>query len=231
MKTRPPTHPALPRPARHTRGHALGYTAVEVLIALTLFAVGTAGVLSLQRASIVGSADARRSDIGAAIASEWLERLRRDALSWNLPNAANPTLPSNHGTATRYLAPVVDGPTGSASAGAASPWITLGVPGSAADNDRLGSASYDIVGRPLLAADVATNGIFCTQYRLQWVSYDDSGPVVIGGMMRAEVRVLYLESGDRLPCVGGAAGDPPIPGGFPAGFKSINMTTTLRQNP
>ncbi len=217
------------RSPRSARARA-GYTAVEVLIALTLFAVGTAGVLSLQRASIVGSADARRSDVASAIASEWLERLRQDSLAWNLPNAANPGAPSNHGTATKYLGVVVTGPTGTSDAGAASPWITPAVPGTQADNDRLGSPSYDIVGRPLIAADVPNFGLYCMQYRLQWVAFDNSGPIVIGAMMRAEVRVLYLTSGDRLPCAA-LVGDPPVPAGFPAGYKSINMTTTLRQNP
>lgn len=217
-------------PTRSLRARSAGYTAVEVLIALTLFAVGTAGVLSLQRASIVGSADARRSDVAAAVGSEWLERLRQDSLAWNLPNAANPGAPSNHSTATRYLSVVVDGPTGTSDAGAASPWITPNVPGTAADNERLGSPAYDVVGRPLIASDVGEFGIYCMQYRLQWVSYDDSGPLVIGGMMRAEVRVLYLASGDRLLCTA-IVGDPAVPAGFPVGYKSINMTTTLRQNP
>ncbi len=225
MIGRSPRSPRSPR-SRRSRG----YTAVEVLIALTLFAVGTAGVLSLQRASIVGSADARRSDVASAIASEWLERLRQDSLAWNLPNAANPGAASNHGTATKYLGVVVDGPTGTSDAGAASPWITPAVPGTQTDVDRLGSPSYDIVGRALVTADVPNFGVYCTQYRLQWISYDNSGPLVIGGMMRAEVRVLYLTSGDRLPCAA-LTGDPPVPAGFPTGYKSINMTIALRQNP
>ena len=105
------------------RSRARGYTAIEVLVAMTLFAVGTASVLSLQRASIVGSSDARRNDVATAVGSEWIERLRQDSLAWTLPSAADPGGPSNIATATKLLAPggtlaVVLGPTGTSDAGA-----------------------------------------------------------------------------------------------------------------
>ena len=60
--------PSFPHGARMTRRRSRGYTAIEVLVALTLFAVGTASVLSLQRAAIVGASDARRTDVATAVA-------------------------------------------------------------------------------------------------------------------------------------------------------------------
>jgi len=211
-----------------SRAGALGYTAVEVLVALTLFAVGTAGVLSLQRASIVGSSDARRTDVATAVGAEWIERLRQDSMAWNLPNAENPTAPSNHGTATKLLAPVVVGPVGTSDAGADTPWITAAIPANAAAMLDRGSPAYDLVGRPLLDTEVTTTGAaICVQYRLQWVV---EPAVDQNGLMRAEVRVLYLAAGGRVGCVPGN-GDPTTPTGFPNGFRSVNLTTTLRQNP
>ena len=218
--TRPQGRPS--RRAR-SRARALGYTAIEVLVALTLFAVGTAGVLSLQRASIVGSSDARRTDVATAVGAEWIERLRQDSMGWNLPNAENPTVPSNHATATKLLGPVVLGPVGTSDAGADTPWLTPALPANAAAMLDRGSPAYDLVGRPLLDSEVLTTGAaICVQYRLQWVVQDN--------LMRAEVRVVYLAAGGRVGCVAGS-GDPTAPAGFPNGFRSVNLTTTLRQNP
>lgn len=205
-----------------SRARARAYTAIEVLVALTLFAVGTAGVLSLQRAAIVGSSDARRTDVATAIGSEWIERLRQDSLAWTLPNSENPGALSNHGSATKLLGVVVPGPPGTSDAGADTPWITATVAPDLTTLLSRGSPAYDLVGRPLLVGDVATEAAFCVQYRLQWV--------VIDNLMRAEVRVVYLQAGGRVGCAAGT-GDPVAPAGFPTGFRSINLTSALRQNP
>ncbi len=217
--------PSFPHGTRMTRRRSRGYTAIEVLVALTLFAVGTASVLSLQRAAIVGASDARRTDVATAVGAEWLERLRQDSLAWTLPSASNPTGASNLTTATKILGAnaIPVGPTGTSDAGADTPWITAGLPGDVATLLDRGSPAYDIVGRPLITpAEVTNDGAFCVQYRLQWIIPDS--------LIRAEVRVHYLVSGGRIPCAGGT-GDPSVPAGFPNGFRSVHLTTTLRQNP
>lgn len=218
----------LPRMSHRTRSR--GYTAIEVLVALTLFAVGTAGVLSLQRASIVGSSDARRNDVATAVGAEWIERLRQDSLGWTLPSSQNSAV-SNHATATKLLGVVVDGPAGTSDAGADTPWVTAALPGDATTLLDRGSPAYDLVGRPLQMGEVATDGSFCVQYRLQWVVSPNLGAVNFqAGVMRAEVRVLYMASGGRIGCTAGT-GDPTVPAGFPNGFRSIHFTTMLRSNP
>lgn len=209
------------------RSRSLGYTAIEVLVALTLFAVGTAGVLSLQRAAIVGSSDARRTDVATAIGAEWIERLRQDSTAWTLPNAENPTAMSNHTTATKLLSVAVLGPVGTSDAGADTPWNTAALPPDAAALLDRGSPAYDLVGRPLLAGEVATDAAICVQYRVQTMAVDAANNPTL---MRAEVRVVYLAAGGRIGCAAGN-GDPVAPAGFPTGFRSINLTTTLRQNP
>lgn len=213
------------------RSRARGYTAIEVLVAMTLFAVGTASVLSLQRASIVGSSDARRNDVATAVGSEWIERLRQDSLAWTLPSAADPGGPSNIATATKLLAPggtlaVVLGPTGTSDAGAETDWITAPIPATVAGLLDLGTPAYDLVGRPLTTLDIGgappQPPQICVQYRLQWIIPDS--------LIRAEVRVLYLAAGGAIGCTPGT-GNPTTPPGFPNGFRSVNFTTSLRQNP
>lgn len=218
------------------RSRSRGYTAIEVLVALTLFAVGTAGVLSLQRAAIVGSSDARRNDVAASIGSEWMERLRKDALAWTLPSAADPSAASNLGTATRILSanPIPLGPVGTPTTGADTPWITAPIPGNALALGESGSPAYDLVGRGLTTADMGganpEQPRYCVQYRVQWLVPETPPPQLAPPLLRAEVRVLYLVSGGAIGCAPGT-GDPTVPAGFPAGFHSVTFTTTLKQNP
>src|SRR5271154_1609339 len=68
-----------------------GYTAVEVLMAMTVMTIGAAAVMSMQKTSIQGNLDARKTDMANSIARMWVERLERDAMQWTLPSAQNPT--------------------------------------------------------------------------------------------------------------------------------------------
>ncbi len=218
-------------PSPNPRSLARGYTAVEILVAITLFGVGTAGVLSLQRAAIIGSADARKVDVATAVAGEWIERLRKDSFAWTLPNASNPTSPSNHNTATRYLAVVVDGPTGTSDAGADTDWITPTIATTVTGAEE-GTAAYDLLGRPMASSDseyLNQEAPFCVQYRLHWLSYDPGG---IGQMMRAEVRVFWAAQSSRVPCIAGTGNPASLEGrgAFPDGYKTVQLTTTLRGN-
>ena len=53
---------------RGPRAHARGYTAVEVLMAMTLFAIGAAGVISMQKVTMQGGEDARRTSSCRSVA-------------------------------------------------------------------------------------------------------------------------------------------------------------------
>jgi prepilin-type N-terminal cleavage/methylation domain-containing protein len=68
---------------------ARGYTMIEILVSMTLLAIGAAGVMAMQKAAVQGHQDARQMDVANAIAREWMERLRRDAMMWT-PDATKP---------------------------------------------------------------------------------------------------------------------------------------------
>ncbi len=155
----------------HTRT-ARGYTAIEVLIALTVMAIGAAAVMSMQKASIQGNLDARKMDVANSIARMWVERLERDATQWTQPNNTN-GLANNLGTATTLLINLDTG------------WfVPTAVPPM--------SYAYDILGRDLAAADAAS-AVFCVNMRLKTLV---SGIAVQGGasvpqLIRADVRVVW----------------------------------------
>ena len=135
-----------PRRLQHARVRARsrGYNAVEVLMAMTIFAIGAGGVISMQKTAVQANYDARTLDVATALARTWQERLARDAVSWRAPNDF---------TGTTYLSAANGAPTWTVPAATA---VLAG-----------GSPAFDLLGR-----DVAINDpsmIFCTQIRLEWL--------------------------------------------------------------
>jgi prepilin-type N-terminal cleavage/methylation domain-containing protein len=161
----------------HPRTGERGYTVVEVMSAMTLFAIGAAGVISMQRVTIQGGDDARKFDLATNIAHEWEHRLQRDAFNWTEPNSVVST--SNRATATLWLKAVADSPgTWAVPAGAPAPPI-----------DGYSNA-FDLLGKDIDPSD--PDHIFCVQYRLSWLAKDqgtsDANPTAL---IRAEIRVFW----------------------------------------
>jgi prepilin-type N-terminal cleavage/methylation domain-containing protein len=159
---------------RSSRGRR-GYTVVEVLSALTLFAVGAAGVIGMQRVTIQGGADARNFDIATNIAREWQHRLQRDALQWTSPNAINTT--SN-----------IDNTYWLDSSNIDNTWrVPIAGPGGAGQSGY--SAAFDLLGHDIDPA--STDHVFCVQYRLNWITAQAAANPTITALIRAEIRVFW----------------------------------------
>jgi len=193
-----------------------GYTAVEVLIAMGMFAVGAAGVMGMQRISVQANADTRRADVANQILREWVERLHRDSLIWT-----NPTGSPNGLNDTKWLKTSVITSGLATDAGIdPTPWVLPGggVPGS----QPLGiSPAFDTLGRELTASESA---FYCVQYRPEWLVDADGGA---SPLIRAEVRVYWSRAIDSSGTVVCAAGTPT---GGDTKYHFAYATTTLRQN-
>ena len=183
---------AMTRAARRSLRARRGFTAVEVMVAMTLFAIGGAGIIAMERTAVQASQDARALDTGSAIGREWVERIRRDALLWGVPDPSagnNPILVND--AKLRWLkAPEV---VASPAPGPPSAWrvppLANGVPGA--------RPTFDILGREVDSA--APEVKYCVQYRLEAVQYDQPAPAPITAAttIRVDVRVLWSRQIDN----------------------------------
>lgn len=166
-------------PSRMQRAARRGYTVVEVLSAMTLFAIGAAGVIGMQRVTIQGGMDARNFDMATNIAREWQNRLQRDSLSWTSPNSLSA---SSNLDSTLWLDEANIG------AGWRVPVVGPQVAGY--------SAAFDMLGHDIAPASV--DHVFCTQYRLAWIAPQGAAAAAnVTAILRAEIRVFWarLENG------------------------------------
>lgn len=159
--------------ARWKRACQRGYTAIEVLVSLSIVIVGAAGVISMQRATIQGDVDARRMDMANAIARQWTERLRTDAMLWTLPAAINPN--SNFSQAALLQNVAIP---------ANAQWF---IPDQRLPAPTNWSPGMDALGSDVPLTDLGDDknryALFCTHVRLTWLIQDQ--------LMRADVRVFW----------------------------------------
>jgi prepilin-type N-terminal cleavage/methylation domain-containing protein len=202
-----------------SRSRAAGYTAVEVLMAMTVMAIGAAAVISMQRASMQGNMDARQTDIANAIARTWVERLQEDAMQWTLPSSSNP---AGNNCSTAQIA----------CNNVTSAWF-LPTQYSAAGKNVVWSPGFDILGRD--DSDL-TNAFFCVNVRLTYLV--NPAPPVEPGLIRADVRVLWPRGlyGSPIglgtsPCNAATAKleDPNGNAQQPL-YHAIYLTTTIKEN-
>jgi prepilin-type N-terminal cleavage/methylation domain-containing protein len=200
---------------------ARGYTAVEVLIAMTVMAIGAAAVMTMQKASVQGNLDARRLDVANGIARMWEERLQADAMGWTTPNASTPlsNLTSTNGGNGSQVADGIAAP---------GRWIlpthyATSAPGSQE------TYIFDILGRDLYGSEL-TSAVYCVAIRLTPLVPPTTAP----GLVRADVRVLWLRGLGSNPsggqfCVGGGAATSDSPD--PDIYHALYVTTALKENP
>jgi hypothetical protein len=191
------------------------------MLSIIVLGVGAAGVMSMQKASVQGNADAHMMDMGNAIAREWIERLRRDAMTWTMPDANHA---QNWSTNTFLISQI--GATANVGK-----WIWPALP-SAGSNAGVADPGYgrtfDVLGRDLPVAGASQPGsAFCTNVRGDWLVQDQ--------LIRAEVRVYWLRQLYAAPsaafCSGSETPDTTGAGGGTQVYHFIYAATALARNP
>jgi prepilin-type N-terminal cleavage/methylation domain-containing protein len=213
----------LPMPRRRLlpRPLARGYTVVEVLLAMTVLTIGASAVMSMQKASMQGNLDARRTDVANGIARMWMERIRKDAMSWTLPSPASPGSASNFASAsllghagTGWFLPTDYLP-------ATAPFASI-------------SPGFDMLGRdvPTVAGLTSTTAppIFCVHMSETWLVQNAVNPT--DSLLRVDLRVVWRRGITTSTYAAGpcdtAVATAKIPD--PSLYASLYMTTAVRAN-
>ncbi|MCK6533970.1 MAG: prepilin-type N-terminal cleavage/methylation domain-containing protein [Polyangiaceae bacterium] len=151
-----------------------GYTAVELLMAISIFAIGVSGIIAMQKVTVGANKHARDLAIATHIAQAWLEQLSADAAAWNHPSPKATTSDLNQ---TTWLQQVGAG------------WVRPAYSGA-----RVFGAGFDALGNPVSDANPG-DAVFCAHIRLSWLYPEASG----NGLIRTEVRVFWLRDGQGAP--------------------------------
>ena len=203
--------------AKHARSR--GFTAVEVLMAMTLFAVGAAGVIGMQRVTIQGGEDARRFDMATNIANEWIARLQKDASFWR--TEPDTTKPDTMGFNTTTWLKNIDA--------CANEFCTIPMPAGPTFEGL--SPAFDIFGRDLPTG--TTDAYYCVQYRLTWIAPPGTAPynrpLKPSSIMRAEVRVYWNRVEKDL--IKNCASPPPEAIAVNPQYHMVYAATSLREGP
>jgi len=161
-----------------------GYTVVELMMSLAIFATGVTGIVAMQRATVTTNLLARNVTIANGIAQAWLSQLQADGALWR----PTPLIPTGGVANTVWLG----------SANTANGLWQLPT----YDATRQFGPMFDGFGAP-----VAANGQFCAQIRLTWLYGDgiSQGGLAGNGLIRTEVRVFWPR--DTITTAGFDAGD------------------------
>jgi len=162
-------------------------------MAISVLTLGAAGVIAMQKATLIGNTNARNLATATVIAQGWIERLRVDAQSWNEP-AGVPDLSD-----TKWVNTIL----------AAGTWTE---PDQAvAATSPIGAGQADIMGADVYGADTSAPA-FCTQVRLTRFTTNpatctanalvanDPSLCTLYRMVRVEVRVFWDKSMRQLDC-------------------------------
>lgn len=153
-----------------------GYTVIELMMSLAVFAVGVAGIIGMQKVAISSNQHAKNLAIATHIAQAWLDELAVEAGQWNQTGDFDETT---------WLAHV------GAEGGPPGEWFR---PEYSATR-RFGPA-FDALGNPVAPSDMAMNAQFCADIRLTWM-YGQVRAKEGGGLIRAQVRVFFRKDGLR----------------------------------
>lgn len=151
---------------------ARGYTAVELLMAITIFAIGVTGIIAMQKVTVAANQHAKNLTIATHVAQGWVDQLAADATLWNHPSAQNPV---SDITDTLWLKNV----------SLPNVWFRP-----AWDNNRAFGAGFNSLGQPIDDTQIGEQH-FCTHIRLSPLYPATAG----NGLIRAEVRVFWLRQG------------------------------------
>lgn len=151
---------------------ARGYTVIELVMSLGVLAIGTSGVIAMQKVAIASNRHAKDLATATRVAEAWADQLAADAMLWTI-NAAN----------TSTLASTT--------------WLKLADPTQTVewfapdfDNNRNFGPAFSIQGVPIDTSRTPGLARFCTHLRFAYL-HNPTTPFPGHGVIRAQIRVFW----------------------------------------
>lgn len=204
--------------ARSLRRAALrGYTIVELVMSLSVLAIGASGVIAMQKVAISSNRHAKEMAIASRIAEGWADQLALDGSIWTINAAGNTTIAS-----TTWL-------------NQANPTQTVDWFGPAFDPLRNYGAAFGALGNPIDPGARPDLIRFCAQLRFAYL-HSPTLPTPGHGVIRAEIRVFWQaeDASLRATSVTSSAACQVAPADFTSFLPATNviyMTTSVAQAP
>jgi prepilin-type N-terminal cleavage/methylation domain-containing protein len=215
------------------RATARGYTIIEVIMALSVLAIGGMGVVALQKFTVIGAYNARAIAGATSAANGWLDVMQNEAAAWNVPTNTDIIA----GATTTGPMPILR--TAAASAGT---WVAI--PTTTPD-------SPNGPGTPIYGS-TPVDMFYCSQVRVVFLGVRDptqtghtSGPGATSNLagptdiMRVDVRTYYAKNGRPVTTECGWAGTD-VDGMFTSGnapngnsrwdYGFVYVSGTIRRN-
>jgi prepilin-type N-terminal cleavage/methylation domain-containing protein len=164
------------------RSPARGYTLVELLMAITVFAFGVSGVIAMQKVTLASNRHAKNLAIATRIAEGWADQLTADGSLWTVDTAGA----STRGKTT---------------------WLKLADPSRIVDwfmpafSSTLGfGPAFGALGQPRDPTTRPEQAAFCTHIRFGFLA-SETLPTTGNGVIRAQIRVFYRREEPGLASV------------------------------
>jgi type IV pilus assembly protein PilV len=200
---------------RLRRTAALGYTIVELMMSLSVLAIGVSGVIAMQRVTLATNRHAKDLSIATRIGEAWIDQLTADGMTWTTDGSGTSTLPN-----TVWLKAATPNNEGS--------WDTP-----VYSKELLFGPAFGPLGQPRDPDDQPQLNHFCAHIRLAFLQ-NENGSTTGNGVIRAQVRVFWLREDQATAAPSGAICKVVTPAAFAGSLDAFHMlylTTSIRELP
>jgi type IV pilus assembly protein PilV len=192
---------------------ARGYTIVELLMSLSVLAIGVSGVIAMQKVTISSNRHAKELAVATRIAEAWADQLAMDGMLWTTSQGRSNT-----------------------------EWLKLADPAKtiewfppAHSTTRGFGSAFDALGAPVNATVAPQLAHFCAHIRFAYL-HSDTAPTAGNGVIRAQVRVFWRreDNSTSLPTTTDGnlcATEDTIFSGNLDSFQVVYLTTAVAQSP
>jgi type IV pilus assembly protein PilV len=193
------------------------YTVIELVLSLSVLAVGATGVIAMQKVAISSNRHAKDISIASRISEAWADQLAQDGSIWTMTSAGTSTIATTTWLNLANTSQTVD-------------WFVPSY-----NTLRNFGPGFGALGAPLDPTRNASLIRFCTHLRFAYL-HSPTTPTAGSGVIRAQIRVFWPaeDSAVAIPAAARAnlcAVDSATLTSNIGAFHVIYLTTSIAQAP